>query len=286
MFYNVKLAQLKEHHILGFLETLASSELSYPTIVNYLSGLKAAFHKYQLQLALLETKNVNWMLLSMSKNLPYCPRHKGVFSIDQLVAIVRCCDSLPHPLLYRAIFLLAFHGFFRLSNLVPSSQTTFDVTRHLARGDVVSASPGMHILLKWSKTLQKSNNVKTVPLALIPNSRLCPVTALKAMMAAYPAGHNQPMFCIPKGKSITTVTQSQVRTVLAVIVKKLHLSPTQFGFHTFRRSGASLAFQNHVPLQDIQSHGTWLSQAVWSYIQPALSTTNVPTTFRHLMADY
>ena len=44
--------------------------------------------------------------------------------------------------------------------------------------------------------------------------------------------------------------------------------------HTFRHSGATLAFQLGVPLQDIQSHGTWASSAVWQYTSSA-TTSNV-----------
>ena len=41
-----------------------------------------------------------------------------------------------------------------------------------------------------------------------------------------------------------------------------------FGFHTFRRSGASLAFSLNVPVQNIKAHGIWSSDAVYSYFQP------------------
>ena len=36
--------------------------------------------------------------------------------------------------------------------------------------------------------------------------------------------------------------------------------------HTFRRSGATLAFNSNVAIQSIQSHGTWTSECVWRYI--------------------
>ena len=39
-----------------------------------------------------------------------------------------------------------------------------------------------------------------------------------------------------------------------------------FSFHSFRRSGATFAFNNDVTLQNIQRHGTWTSDCVWRYI--------------------
>ena len=44
----------------------------------------------------------------------------------------------------------------------------------------------------------------------------------------------------------------------------LGLNPSHFTFHSFRRSGATLAFNFHVP---IQRHGTWTSDCVYRYIQ-------------------
>ena len=38
-----------------------------------------------------------------------------------------------------------------------------------------------------------------------------------------------------------------------------------------RRDGASWAFQNGVPLEQIMKHGTWKSDAVWSYLSSAPS---------------
>ena len=37
-----------------------------------------------------------------------------------------------------------------------------------------------------------------------------------------------------------------------------------------------------VPLQDIQQHGTWVSDAVWAYIKPTPTQTNVTTAFTTL----
>ena len=52
------------------------------------------------------------------------------------------------------------------------------------------------------------------------------------------------------------------------------------GFHSLRRSGATLAFDNNVQLQDIMAHGLWRSSAVWCYLQSSsLAPSIIPTTF-------
>ncbi len=263
VYYDINLQQLSLVHILGFIEHCAASGLSYKSINNYVSGLRSMFHKHKLPVQLLYERDVKLMLFSCSKNIRLAPRSKGIFTIPQLTAIIHHCGILQYPSVYRAIFLTAFHGFFRLSNLVPTSKAAFDLTRHLARGDIVRGDPGFHVIVKWTKTLQTSNHITTVPLPYVHNSSLCPVKALLTMFSEYPLHNsNLPMFSIITGDTVVVVTQSQVRQGLAKILGILQLSARTYGFHTFRRSAASLAFQLQVPIQEIQSHGTWASNSV------------------------
>ena len=51
-------------------------------------------------------------------------------------------------------------------------------------------------------------------------------------------------------------------------------------FHTFRRSGATLAYDNNIQLQHVMAHSLWRSAAVWTYLQNAsLAPSIIPTTF-------
>ena len=79
--------------------------------------------------------------------------------------------------MYKALFLLAFHGFLRISNLLPTSQTSNQTHRHLTRGDVSITHPGVKVFIKWSKTLQANRDTRILPLASIPGSPLCPMQA-------------------------------------------------------------------------------------------------------------
>ena len=47
----------------------------------------------------------------------------------------------------------------------------------------------------------------------------------------------------------------------------LGLNPHFFTFYSFRRSGATFAYNSQVPIQQIKHHGTWSSEIVWRYIQ-------------------
>ena len=44
----------------------------------------------------------------------------------------------------------------------------------------------------------------------------------------------------------------------------------------------SLAFNLGVPMPDIQQHGTWISNAVWAYIQSTPTQTPVTQAFANI----
>ena len=75
------------------------------------------------------------------------------------------------------------------------------------------------------------------------------------------------LFQVSGPSGLKPVTDSRVRKALKRINVNLDLSPAYFTFHDFRRSGVTFAFNSHVPIQDIQRHGTWSSDCVWRYIQ-------------------
>ena len=112
--------------------------------------------------------------------------------------------------------------------------------------------------MKWSKTLQTINKGTYVIIPRLSNNVLCPVKALEMMFTENPAAKNAPLISHQSG----ILTQTQVRTHLSKILNWLQLDTKSFSFHTFRRSGATLAFNNNVSIQNIQRHGTWSSATV------------------------
>ena len=68
---------------------------------------------------------------------------------------------------------------------------------------------------------------------------------------------NQPLFCIDN----LPITQVKARSHLKKILHLMGLDPSYHNFHTFRRSGATLAFNQNIDLQRIKDHGTWSSGA-------------------------
>ena len=109
--------------------------------------------------------------------------------------------------MYKALYLLAFFGFFRISNLVPISILSFHIGKQLYRGDVLfEQNMQAVIIVKWSKTLQSINKGTYVIIPRLSNNVLCPVNALEMMFTEYPATTNAPLFSHQSG----ILTQTQV----------------------------------------------------------------------------
>ena len=157
---------------------------------------------------------------------------------------------------FKSMYLLAFFSFLQLSNLVPHTKTQFSPLKHLTPGDLFFKKDSAVILLKWSKTLQFNNQVKLLHIPIL-NNHLCPVAALKNVLHLTPHSKNSPLFQYRTQSAWVPVTDNQVRANLKIILQKLDLSPTYVTFYSFRRSGATFAFHNNVPLLAIKNQGTW-----------------------------
>ena len=97
------------------------------------------------------------------------------------------------------------------------------------------------------------------------------------------------IFFFPPGAHImlkwskTLQMSNSLRKNFTLLLKKLNQN-SKITFHSLRRSGATLAFNSKVSIQDIQSHGTWTSDCVWSYItQDHEASDRVALTFQFLL---
>ena len=140
--------------VLLFLEFLSVQCISYRVICNYMSALKYFFSCYTWRAEVLSNPLLQRMLRGIHMTTHTPPSPKYVFTIHQVREISQLCDLFPHPLAYRAVFLVAFYAFFRMSNIAPTSLLAFDPMRH-----VRFQYPGLHIKLKWAKNLQTPERV-------------------------------------------------------------------------------------------------------------------------------
>ena len=142
------------------------------------------------------------------------------------------------------------------------------------------------MLLKWSKTLQNRDQVRLITLPKLGASVLCPYKALQALYKLYNPGDNDPLFQCKTTRGFQVMTDSRVRKTLANVFNRMQLPKGYFTFHSFRRSGASAAFNANVPVTSIKQHGTWTSDCVWTYIQANESKAmEVSCAFQRMLAS-
>ena len=263
------------------MEFLTLNKVSPSGVANHISAVKTKLSMYGISVVGFSDPRIKFFNKSLSRNSELRLNLKAIIDIPLLTNIVQVTDSMYMGLVYKAAILLSFFSFLRISNLVPHSTSSFQPLKQLARGDVFFASPGAHILLKWSKTMQMNNSVRILKIPSLGSSSICPVKALKTLLAATPAGSNKPLFQIKFRQHWVPLSDTRLRKQFKSILSRLQLTQSNITFHSLRRSGATWAFNAKVPVQNIQSHGTWTSDCVWSYItQDHQASDAVALTFQ------
>ena len=126
---------------------------------------------------------------------------KSVLSISLLEKLSKKLTKFQNGITYRALFLVAYFGFFRLASLVPNSMKSFDKTRYPVFRDIVWGSPGASF----------DGDYQVVQLPKLDNYHICPVTALKAMIAKFNYTKETPLFLIQNKAAIETTVAFKVR---------------------------------------------------------------------------
>ena len=159
----------------------------------------------------------------------------------------------------------------------------FNPLKHLRRSDIVFY-PGWAIVInRWSKTIQFSQRLLTIPLPLIPGHPLCPYSALQHAFKLVPAPLPGPAFVLPapSSRGLIPFTYGKFDSLLASVASTAGLDPSRISGHSLRAGGATIAFQANIPEELIKRLGDWRSDAFRSYI-------HIPFKYRmhasHLLA--
>ena len=263
---NAPLFAISVECILSFLEYLSSYRVSVHMLANYISAVKAMGIIYGLHVEALDDRRVKYFIKSRKVNRQFAVVKRNIMDISTLKQVIQVCMGMSNPRVYKALFLCVFFGFFQLSNLTPHTVNGFDPLKQFSGGDVIFGNKKVVLLLKWSKTLQDRDQVRSVVLPKLHNPLICPVRVLQGIFQLYNPSPNEPFFQYPSPSGWIPLTDSRVRKHLLSINLAMSLPKNFYTFHAFRRSGASLAYQSNASIQQIKDHGTWTSECVWRYI--------------------
>ncbi len=175
----------------------------------------------------------------------------------------------PINVVFWAVCLVLFFGLLRKSNALVSGD--FSAQKHLCRGDIFAHSWGLHLDLRWTKTLQDKSRVLQIPLPRMQGHPLCPTTAVvRALDNTKGAPGQGPAFCYVAGGVVVPLTYSVFVKKLKCCLGRLGYPASEYSGHSFRRGGASWALANNVPGEFIQMLGDWKSQVYQEYLEVPL----------------
>ena len=83
--------------------------------------------------------------------------------------------------------------------------------------------------------------------------------AYKDMIKAITVHKGSPAFCILKEGKCIPIIYKQFQNKLRSLIEKTGRNSKYYSSHSFRRGGASLAFESNVTTELIQLHGNWRS---------------------------
>ena len=154
--------------LLSFLEFVVQNNTSHSGIANCLSAIKAKLSLYGKSVQAFNDPRITYYQKVLIMEKPFKVKTNAIFDIPLLRRIVSLCDTLYMGQVYKTAYLIAFFSFLRISNLVPHKISSYSPLKELARADVIFGPPGLHIILKWSKTMQAKNAVRIIKLPQLP----------------------------------------------------------------------------------------------------------------------
>jgi hypothetical protein len=156
----------------------------------------------------------------------------------------------------------------RKSNLVPDTAASFNPKHQLQRKDILveSSKDCLLVNIKWSKTRQTGGQLLQLPVVSIPSSDLCPVSAFHNMSKLVPASPSSPAFLFSSKGKTSPLTYSQYQSTLKSLIQKINKNPKNYSSHSFRRGGATFAFQAGVSSELVKLMGDWRSEAYLEYL--------------------
>ena len=125
--------------VLAFMEYLTQSGMSPDNITNHITGIRSMSIVYGIDTTPFRDQRIPLFTKSLKVNRPLAPVVKILIDHTLLLQIVTVSAQLQFPLVYTALYLLAFFSILRISNILPHAAKNFDKTRHLCVEDVVFA---------------------------------------------------------------------------------------------------------------------------------------------------
>jgi hypothetical protein len=251
------------YSVILFLTSEFARGLTGASLASYSSALSYV-HKIRGLPDPTNTFIVHKLILGAQKSIPRAdirlPITKPLLT-RLILALSNSSLSLFAVTLLACLYSLAFHGFFRLGELIPHSLDSSSLVVQIQ--DVAVELPSrLSLILRHYKT-NTCNTPFVISLCSTPEVSICPVrlTANFLEMRGYLKG---PLFAYPSG---TPITRHWFNTHFKNTLRLVGLDPSRFKGHSFRIGAATEAASSGLSDSQIRYRGRWRSDAFKSYIR-------------------
>lgn len=271
-----------------YVQFLSRSFRSVVSIRNYLHGVKVLHVLSGRDFVHFDHIEYKLLIKGLFRLKSHRVKQAAPITPHILAAMFQFFDfSLPLHVACWASFLLTFFIMARKSNMVPSSYGKFDFNKQLARRDIILGPSGLLVVLRWSKVNQVGKRQVVIPVPSFGGSLLCPVLAYSRLVALVAARDLDPAFTYCVRPRLQCVTSFRFVKILRHMLSRAGFPALEFTGHSFRRGGATFAFQANVPGELIKLQGDWSSEAYLRYLDFSLSSKlGVGLAMQQLIRQY
>ena len=171
------------------------------------------------------------LALRGSKRLPGAAPFRKLPITPKLLLFIARLFNLGNPLhaAMWALFLVSFFSFLRKSNLVVDSPSATS-DKLPRRCDFVLAPEGAFLQIRATKTIQFKQRILSIPLPFIPNSPLCPVSALINHFRLNRLASSDFLFSVKSSHSLPPrpITYRHFASFLSKVITTLDLDSQSF----------------------------------------------------------
>ena len=137
-------------------------------------AIRSQFILYGLDTPPFRDDRIHHFQKSLMYTKPFCPRVTQIITTDMLSRMPIVSETLQYPIVFKALYSFCFFSFLRISNILPHTMASFDITRQLCRCDLIFSPDNITVLIQWSKTLQNRTDTTTICIPALGASPLCP----------------------------------------------------------------------------------------------------------------
>lgn len=248
-----------------FIAFLALRGLAFGTIQGYLFAVRAYYMDVTLgAVNPLTHYQVTQVLTGVKQQFGNRPKPKFAILPEYLLAIVGKMGNSPADIRDWALFLLAFWGLLRKSELLA-----------ILLGNIVKIAGGLKLWIGDSKT--DKNRVGMWVVVAERQDVLCPVRATTRLLESLPANLQIPNTHL----ALATVRRTWTSKPLAgksfanrikFWIQAIGLDPKDYSGHSLRRGGATTMARAGIPADVIQIQGRWRSDAYKLYLQMGIAS--------------